>query len=458
MRVQVIAALPAQEPLIASAEAFRKRTTPTIPMSAARVPATFELDTTYAAVPIGTGRPEDAMIASLEPAASSTFAVRGTVEVDDPQDIPTEADGKPLFCDAQIQPFVTCGGSPAVGDAALVGQRLAVAQLAALGLDGADVAIAILDTGINLQHLTAKLGRVPRFDAGNSWLAPGNPTQPGRHPVDHGTMCAYDALIAAPNATLVDVPILAGFAPGSTIAGRSISLAIHGFNHLITGWAVAFAAGGLSRYRGLVVNNSWGMFHPSWDFPVGHPGRYSDNPRHPFNIIVSALAGSGADILFAAGNCGSQCADMRCQSRTTETIMGANAHPEVLTLAGCDTTDQRVGYSSQGPSIAGMFLQKPDLTTYTHFLGSEAFGAGSPDSGTSTACPVAAGCVAALRTRLAPATTPPAALFAQLRTTARPATGQTTWNGDYGHGLLDPVAAANSFGLQPLPVPVPPVP
>ena len=36
-----------------------------------------------------------------------------------------------------------------------------------------------------------------------------------------------------------------------------------------------------------MVSNSWGMFDPAWDFPVGHPGNYSDNPNHPFNIIVA---------------------------------------------------------------------------------------------------------------------------------------------------------------------------
>src|SRR5690606_32063457 len=132
-------------------------------------------------------------------------------------------------------------------------------------------------------------------------------------------------------------------------------------------------------------------------------------------------------------------------NRTVESIMGANAHPDVLTLAGCDTDDLRVGYSSQGPAIAGMHQEKPDVTCYTHFLGSEAFGPGAPDSGTSTACPVAAGCVAALRTRVAPAMVPPVNLFAQLRATARQAPGSPAgWNGDYGHGILDPVAAAQS--------------
>ena len=94
-----------------------------------------------------------------------------------------------------------------------------------------------------------------------------------------------------------------------------------------------------------------------------------------------------------------------------------------------------------------MFQQKPDLTTYTHFLGSEAFGAGTPDSGTSTACPVAAGCVAGIRTKMPAVALPPANLFAQLKTSARFAPGQSGWNGDYGHGIMDPLAAAAALGL-----------
>jgi hypothetical protein len=60
----------------------------------------------------------------------------------------------------------------------------------------------------------------------------------------------------------------------------------------------------LMQLWGQVVNNSWGMFNPTWDFPVGDPQNYSDNPNHPFNIIVASLEAAGADILFAAGNCG----------------------------------------------------------------------------------------------------------------------------------------------------------
>jgi hypothetical protein len=127
--------------------------------------------------------------------------------------------------------------------------------------------------------------------------------------------------------------------------------------------------------------------------------------------------------LFAAGNCGTPCPSSRCGGQTNPSIIGANAHQDVLTIAGCDVHDQRVGYSSQGPAIAGMGPNKPDLTAYTHFLGSEAFGAGTADSGTSTACPVAAGCVAALRSLIAPNIVTPPALFSR-SASARPADGR----------------------------------
>jgi len=105
--------------------------------------------------------------------------------------------------------------------------------------------------------------------------------------------------------------------------------------------------------------------------------------------------------------------------------------------------------SGLGPSISGMYQQKPDITSYTHFLGSEAFGTGSPDSGTSAACPVAAGCVAALRSspKSGPGTVTPVQMIGTLQQTARNVPGQTGWNGDYGFGIIDPVAAATKLGL-----------
>lgn len=446
MRIPVLTILGAQEALRASAAAARTSSTASVPLDAALVPRGIALDLSFPAVPIGSAVPREMSLLSLRPENSSRFIVRGFIEAADPAAVPVAIDGAPVFSDPKIAPFITCGGDPAVGHDGDVKQKLNIAALAARGLDGADVAIAIMDTGINLEHLRGRLGAMPRFDATNSWRAPGDAHEPGAHPIDHGTMCAYDALIAAPQATLLDYPILDVPAPGGAFSGQTLSVAVQAYAALIAFWAVAFAPGGAPRYKALVVNNSWGMFHPSWDFPAGHPGRYIDNPNHPFAALIAVLARAGADILFAACNCGAECPSKRCEGRTTETIMGASAYQDVLTLAGCDVTDQRVGYSSQGPSIRGLYQQKPDVTAYTHFIGSQAFGATDPDTGTSAACPVAAGCVAALRTRLSPAAVPPQNLFDQLRATARPS-GSPGWNGDYGYGIIDPDAAAQSLGV-----------
>ncbi len=417
-------------------------------MESADMPADLRLDPTTPAIPIGTGRREDTLASLFSPESSPAFAVRATVDVDRPEDVPENVAGQQIFADPRIDHFITCGGTPAVGDAVAVATLLNISKLTVggRGLDGTNVAVAIMDTGINLTYLSGKVSGA-RLDAANSWTPPGGTTLPGRYPVDHGTMCAYDVLIGAPRATLLDFPILSASAPGGSTSGRTLSVAMTAFSQLFTSWGVSFATGGVSQYAGLVVNNSWGIFHPSWDFPVGHRGRYVDNPRHPFNLLVGAMAASGIDLLFAAGNCGPTCADIRCAGRTAGAIMGANAHSDVLTVAGCDTHDLIVGYSSQGPSIAGMPQQKPDITGYTHFLGSEAFGAGSPDTGTSAACPVTAGCVAALRTKILFSVTPPTSLFPQIHTTARMVPPQTAWQVDFGHGIIDPDAAARSLGF-----------
>jgi hypothetical protein len=445
MRVPVIIVTERQEPLVESFVAEMLHRAPRIPLQETRLPANITIDPAATAVPLGTGAP-GFDLQSLRPEESQAYAVAGYAEVEDPAEIPESYNGSPVFANPAIENFLTCGGTPAVGNADDVAMKLQMSKLHEMGMTGDNVAVAIMDTGINLAHLRDRLGRMPRLDAANSWSVPGSGIQPGQHPVGHGTMCAYDALIAAPDATLLDFPILRSNVSGGSAMAGALSTALITFSQLLASWAVTFGAGGLGNYDALVVNNSWGIFHPSWDFPPGHPGRYCDNPNHPFNLIAATLAQANIDILFAAGNCGSQCADGRCQARVSETIMGANAHEGVLTLAGCDVNDKRVGYSSEGPSINGMYQEKPDLTAYTHFNGSEVSGPGSPDTGTSTACPVAAGCVAALRTKISPQRRPPANLFAQLRATARKVDGATSWNGQYGHGIIDPVSAAKTMG------------
>ena len=430
------------------------------------------IDPHFGAAPLGQGLSAEFSPRALEPEQSEWYVLRGFARRDASGRVANTIKGMEvqLHSDPVIGFALTRDTDHAVGAASDVAAKLDTATLAQYGLDGSGVAIAIVDTGIYLPHLTRELGAAPNLDVGNSWTPPNLTTRPGMHRLGHGTMCAYGALIAAPKATLLDIAMLKARPYGDHRVPATVSAAMQAYWPLVYNWVVAPLLGKKEPpYKSLVVSNSWGIFHPSLDpFPPGSPGRFIDNPNHIFRYFTKALAFAGVDIVFAASNCGPECASAVCLSKSTGMIMGANAYDEVLTMAGCDVKDVRVGYSSKGPSIANMPQQKPDLTAYTHFLGSrtvtlpawllakvppgKTFEHGwQPDSGTSTACPVAAGCVAALRTQRPEETTPPissAAMFTALKNTAHNPPG-AGWNPDYGHGIIRPVPAARSLGLIP---------
>lgn len=81
--------------------------------------------------------------------------------------------------------------------------------------------------------------------------------EPGGYPVGHGTMCAYAALMAAPKATLIDVPAFVGTPSGGSAMGQRLSIAYQGIAQLSAFWSIAFTASGMPKYEGLVINNSW---------------------------------------------------------------------------------------------------------------------------------------------------------------------------------------------------------
>jgi subtilisin family serine protease len=366
----------------------------------------------------------------------ATYVVRGSIP-DDPErqrDALAQAQRHPevvgVFSDPTVASCLVCPGSPAVGNHQDVARLLGVKALADEGLDGRGVPLAIVDSGINLAHLRGK-GRDPRLNTSRSWTPQGVATRPGRHPLGHGTMCAFDVGIAAPEATLLDFAVLLSQTTGDTAMSGLLSDAVLAYSKLL-GILQAQPPG----RRRLVVSNSWCMFDPAWDFPVGHQGNYSDNPAHPFNVMVASLADAGADILFAAGNCGRDCPDGRCGFGDLQPICGANSHPSVLSVAGIDTKKRRVGYSSQGPGR--LAAAKPDVSTYTHFTGSGAFG-NEPDSGTSAACPVAAGVIAAVRTHHPASQLSPAELRTLVAKTATDL-GGTGFDNDFGWGALDGAA------------------
>ena len=402
-------------------------------------------DLDYRPIPIGQVRALAQSVSALSADQSQNLVVRAFVEDEQVENLGEHFDLNTVFSDPQVAALPVCGGDPALGDETDVYGKLDLGTLHGHRLTGSGSAVAIMDSGINRPHLAARLRSV-NIDPTVYWSASGTGPLPGTHPIDHGTMCAFNVLHVAPAATLLDYPIFTSSPPSAHMLSGTLSSALSAYAHLLSWWAVAFGRN-RSDYKSLVVSNSWGVYDASWDFPAGHPGRYIDNPSHPFNQIVEVLAGSDVDIVFAAGNCGGHCPSASCGS-TTHSIMGANAHANVISVGGVDTQDNWVGYSSEGTSIPGMDPEKPDLAAYTHFKGSEAFGLGSADEGTSTACPVAAGCVAALRTSIAQTAVTPAQMSAELEAHARNPGGRGAgWNSQLGHGIIDPVAVARRYGV-----------
>lgn len=394
-----------------------------------------QLDAAFSPVPIPPKLPRKGprdLYTSFNDAQPSTYIVRASVARDALPDFLSSTDEDPavvgVFSDPRISAIATCPSRP-MGTDLDVERLLFVDELKRRGLTGGGVKVAIVDTGVNLSYLRRR-GKQPNFDEALSW-GPNAGQKLGEMAVGHGTMCAYDVCIAAPDCTIVDHALLTSNARGGSAMDGVLSDAVRSYAVLLSYLTSApepFA--GDHTPRTLVVNNSWGMFHPSWDFPVGDPQNYSDNADHPFNIIVSSLEAAGADILFAAGNCGPECPDSRCSGATNTGIYGANSSAAVTCVAGVVTTKDRIGYSTVGPGR--LERKKPDIASFTHFAGSGVYAA---DGGTSAATPVASGVVAAIR-RLYPASVlSPADLRQLLRETADEQYGG--FNYEYGYGVLN---------------------
>src|SRR5690348_13143264 len=349
-------------------------------------------------------------------APASSYAVR--VEVTDEDAVARlrrdrGSDVLGVYVDVPVTTFPApyCGEA-AIGGTKDVAKQLGVTALARAGLTGKGVHVVVVDTGIDGSRIPVAGGWAP---------TPGY--VPGSTPATHGTMVAYDVQIAAPDAKIFDYALLKSEA-GTWVGFLSDALAA--FADLVT--RVNASPG---RWE---VNNSWGLFDRASDAPVGSPDNYSANPDHPFNQIIGALVAAGADVFFAAGNCGADCPDSRCGGGDTgpgASIHGANSHPEVITVAAVTVTDRRLGYSSQGPGA--LYVRKPDLAGFSHFAGSGIYAA---DGGTSAASPVAAGVAAALRQRFASDRLAPAQLKGLLQRTARDL-GGAGWDFDLGYGVID---------------------
>jgi subtilisin family serine protease len=332
------------------------------------------------------------------------------------------------YADPTIEPFVFCQGG-AVGSKDDVVQQLGLDTLHKDGVTGKNVRVAIVDTGLDHSRLSAPI--IGGWSAIDPNYQPGSTTPP-----KHGTMCAWDVLIGAPDAQLLDYALLQS--AGETLTGF-LSDALKAFDQLIQ---LLHSAPGP-----LVVNNSWGLLDSSEDAPVGSEQNYSANPNHPFNQITGALVAAGADVLFAAGNCGADCPFPRCGINDRgpgKSILGASSHPDVITVAAVTVQRERLGYSSQGPGV--LCASKPDVAGYCQFIGSGVF---PVDAGTSAASPVIAGVVAALRQVKSVDALPPLSMKSVIERTAIDIGGKG-WNTDLGYGVVDARGAYQMLKQSPV--------
>ena len=290
------------------------------------------------------------------------------------------------------------------------------------GFKGKDVKVAIIDEGVNGDTYPVTGGLKGQVGS-----------QPGAAPItSHGSMCAADVLIAAPEAEIYDYPFLGPTNSGDALAMFQAVLEqrrLDGTPH-ITNNSYGFTG---------VPDQSEAPDHEIWDL------------AHPLHRKVREVITSGAATFFAAGNCGSDCPSGACHQSgigSGRSIHASNSLVEVITIAAVNSAHKRIGYSSQGP---GMFeREKPDLAAYSHIFGN--FGPGRPggteqpfDNGTSAATPVASG-VAALLLSAFPDLTPERLREALVRGASSTADGD--WGPDFGRGVINAAGARGAVGQQ----------
>lgn len=254
----------------------------------------------------------------------------------------------------------------------LVDDAAGLPLLRARRLFGQGVAVAVVDDGIHVDSLTSKWrvgpglehGMSPALGIEHSRVAPlPEPFSRGRR--SHGSMCAYDASLAAPACTLLDMPT---HAPRS-VGLKRIHLILAAFDHLCE----------LARarvFRHIVVVNAWQTLPND---ALG--GLDPADARHPLYQALNELDAAGADVIFSAPD------------HHAERIHGPALHPRVLTVTAVnldgtpfDSSVERVCRTTG----------KPDIASYQGFAGYELF-RNQGDYGTSAAAALTAGLVAAVR-------------------------------------------------------------
>ncbi|WP_375415442.1 S8 family serine peptidase [uncultured Bradyrhizobium sp.] len=357
------------------------------------------------------------------------------------------------------KPEVFVGGSPdipfassdhwCVGDAAdpMFSDRSAAQRLIRAdalrtrpNTTGKGVNVVIVDQGLDKRELGSSYGGGWKVGA----AVPGAPQQqPGSIRRPHGMMMAHNILEVAPDALLFDLPLAP---PRISNITNFLSLAYAAYSVALTDvwhWK-------RGKYPGpWIFVNPWGIYDRSSEVPLGG---YTTNPHNCFNRLIGQVVADDNDVVFAAGNCGQFCPDMRCGEEDQGpgySIWGANSLAQVLTVGAIRADSMWLGYSSQGPGQLALGPNKPDLCATSQFR--EDGDAFSINTGTSAACGLAAGVVAALRSRWDSARVSPHQLKHVLNQSARKPPGLGSNPGlrhRLGHGVLDANAAFDQLMMQ----------
>ncbi|UQA56770.1 S8 family serine peptidase [Polyangium aurulentum] len=294
-------------------------------------------------------------------------------------------------------------------------KRLRMTEAWGISQGDAGTTIVVVDSGCDLDHpdLAAKMD--PGLDAvdGDTDAT----YEPGFEGRAHGTQCAGLAAAATNNGVG-----MAGACPECRL--RCVRMLSGGDTPL----SAAVEAFNFAKETGAaVVSNSWGFADP---FPVPSIVRAAIE-----DVFDNGRGGKGAVVLFAAGNDNRAILDDEIQA-----VRG------VINVGAINQLDDKTFFTNFGPSLD---LVAPVGTLTTDIAGSD--GDDPSDyttnfSGTSSACPVAAG-VAALVASAAKDKTA-AEIEEILIRTARPAPYALP-DGEghdevFGYGIVDPVAALSN--------------
>lgn len=262
---------------------------------------------------------------------------------------------------------------------------------------GKNVKIAIIDSGIDMDHIDLA------FNISNLSYDTETNTSPSNYYFEHGTKCAGIAAAVKDNGIQI-----AGVAPDAKIV--SISNSLIGYDSQLKR-----ADGIIWAYQNGVdiISNSWKSAHVSAiDSAIRDAFRYGRN-------------GKGCIIVFASGNVDRDSVDYP-----------ANCNDTILAVGAICKTGARLYYSSYGTKLDIVAPGDSILTTFPYDLANY-------DSGTSMACPHVAGVAALILERNSELTVNQ--VNSIINRNAKKISGVNfnvlkpdgLWNNQYGYGLVD---------------------